>query len=89
MLDKDCDTCYNSIVSERENFRLRLFIYLNKRFMTTQDWINIARCNQKRMIEDLSYTLCFTSQHDRFLEIWSTTIAALKLAQRASKLNVA
>lgn len=57
--------------------------------MTTQDWINVARCNQKRMIEDKTYTLCFTSQHDRFLEIWSTTITALKLAQRVSKLNIA
>jgi hypothetical protein len=57
--------------------------------MNAQDWINIARCNQKRMIEDLSYTLFNTSQHDRYLEIWGTTNTALKLAQRASKLNIA
>lgn len=56
--------------------------------MTTEDWINIARCNQKRMMQDLTYTLFNTSQHERYLEVWKTTNAALKLAQRASKLNL-
>jgi hypothetical protein len=63
------------------------FLQQNIFVMTSSDWINIAICNQKRMIQDKSYTLCFTSQHDRYLEIWNTTNAALKLAQRASKLS--
>lgn len=62
-----------------------MFLQQNIFVMTSSDWINIAICNQKRMIQDKSYTLRFTSKHDRYLEIWKTTNAALKLAQRASK----
>lgn len=68
--------------------RLISFLHIRIFIMNAQDWINIARCNQKRMIEDLTYTLN-TSQHDRYLQVWNTTNAALKLAQRASKLNIA
>lgn len=55
--------------------------------MNTADWINIARCNQQRMVNDSErvYTFKNTSKHDRFLEVYSTTRAALNLAQ--SKLN--
>jgi hypothetical protein len=66
-----------------------VLVYLFTRiFMNAQDWINVARCNQRRMMQDKIYTLFNTSQHDVFLAHWNTTNAALKLAQRAS-LNIA
>ncbi len=57
--------------------------------MKTSDWINIAICNKKRMMLDPEriYTLKDTCKHDRFLEVWQTTNAALKQAQSASYLS--
>lgn len=71
-------------------FSLQLvYLFTPILIMNTSDWINIAICNQKRMMQDKDYTLRFTVRHDRYLELWKTTDAALKLAQRASKLNIA
>jgi hypothetical protein len=53
--------------------------------MTFDDWINIARCNQRRMMQDLTYTFFNTRLHDRWREVYSTTGAALKLAVKASQ----
>lgn len=52
--------------------------------MTSADWINIARCNKERMMQNKIYTYKDTVKHDIFLEHWQTTRAALKLAQSAS-----
>lgn len=54
--------------------------------MKTSDWINIAICNKKRMMLDPEriYTFKDTCKHDRFLEVWQTTKAALNLAETAS-----
>jgi hypothetical protein len=53
--------------------------------MTPTDLINVARCNKQRMMQDKTYTLQNTSQHDRWLEVYSTTRHALKLAVLVSK----
>jgi hypothetical protein len=52
--------------------------------MTSADWINIAKCNQKRMIASKVYTYKDTRLHHIFLDHWKTTQAAIKLAQSAS-----
>jgi hypothetical protein len=54
--------------------------------MNSSDWINIAICNKKRMMLDPEriYTLKDTCKHGRFLEVWQTTRAALRLAQTAT-----
>jgi hypothetical protein len=56
--------------------------------MNATDWLNIAKCNSKRMLEDKqrSYTLRNTSQHKRWSEMYDTTRLALAMAKRASYL---
>lgn len=52
--------------------------------MQTSDWVNVARCNRQRMMQDRIYTFKDTILHDRFVEVWLTTRAALELAAKAS-----
>jgi hypothetical protein len=56
--------------------------------MNASDWLNIAKCNSKRMFDDKEriYTLCHTSQHERWQEVYATTRLALAQAKRASYL---
>ena len=74
----------NGLIADFCSFsHTRIFI------MTALDWINVARCNQQRMMQDKIYTYRGTCKHDVFIAHWQTTNAALKLAQRASILNIA
>lgn len=56
--------------------------------MNATDWLNVAKCNSKRMLDDKEriYTLCHTSQHQRWREVYDTTRVALAMAKRASYL---
>jgi hypothetical protein len=56
--------------------------------MNATDWLNVAKCNSKRMLEDPErlYTFRNTSRHERWSEVYSTTKLALTQAKRASYL---